>query len=347
MISGISISPVDRAAARAMHERICQLAKPIGSLGRIEELAEWLAAIHGGFPPDGYERRAIVVGAADHGVAGEDAGAYPPGATAQMVAAFLGGHAAIDALGRAVRADVYVADFGLSGKLPAHERFFEMGVAAGTRNIGSGAAMPADHVDAALSAGARAFARVRDHGEPQIIALGDMGAANAISAAALVCALTGAQPEDVAGRAGAADEERSRRTLALVASASERVRDADWRAIAAGAGGYEIIGLAGVLLAAAQARMPILLDGFVVGAAALLARAIEPASVEYCVASHRSRETGHPVVLRALGLVPLLDLDLRLGQGCGAALGFPLCDAAARMVCEMKTHAEVAQGRAE
>jgi nicotinate-nucleotide--dimethylbenzimidazole phosphoribosyltransferase len=198
-------------------------------------------------------------------------------------------------------------------------------------------------VDAALRAGAQAFERVSERCNPQIVALGDMGSANATSAAAIVCALIDAPAEDVVGRAGDVDEERSRRTLALVASAAERVRGADWRAVAAEVGGYEIVGLAGVLLAAAQARLPILLDGFVVGAAALLARAIEPASVEYCVASHRSREPGHAVVLRALGLGPLLDLDLRLGEGCGAALGFTLCDAAARMVCEMKTHEEVSQ----
>lgn len=294
-------------------------------MGRIEELAEWLAAIHRGFPPNGYERRAIVVGAGDHGVAEENAAAYPPGATARMVAAFLDGRATIDAVARAMRANVYLADFGLNEKPVPHERCFAVAVAAGTRNIARGPAMEAGGVDAALAAGTDVFEAVRARCDPQIVALGEMGAGNAASAAALACALIDADPEDVAGRAASP----------LVAAAASRVRDADWRTIAAEVGGYEIVGLAGVLLAAARARLPILLDGFVVGVAALLARAIEPAAVEYCVASHRSREPGHATVLRALGLVPLLDLDLRAGEGCGAALGFPLCDAAARMVCEM------------
>ena len=326
MLSGISIAPVDRAAARAMHEHICEFAAPIGSLGRIEELAEWLAAIHGGFPPSPYERRAIVIGAGDHG---------DTDATARRVRAFAAGSSAIGAFARAARAQAFVANFGLARPAPPHERIFDVAVAAGTRGFADGPAMPHEHVDAALRAGVEVFERVRARCDPQILALGEMGE-NAASAAALVCALTGAPPEDVVARGAGSDEARVRATTALVTLAVERVGEGDWRAIAAQAGGYELVGLAGVLLAAARARLPILLDGLAVGAAALLARAIEPAAAEYCVASHRSREHGHAVVLRALGLVPLLDLDLRLGEGTGAALGFALCEAAARMVCEMK-----------
>ncbi len=336
----ISIPPVDRAAARDTHDRISQLTKPLGSLGRIEELAEWLAAIHGGPPPSPYERRAIVVGAADHGVTAEGVSAYPSDVTVQMVGAFIGGFAAINAFARVARADVFVANFGVAGDLPIHDRLFDVAIARGTRNFAREAAMPPEHVDAALRAGMDVFARVREQFDPQIIALGDMGIGNTTSAAAIICALTDTAPEDVVGRGTGIDDETLRRKLAVVEAAVERVRGSDWKNVASEVGGYEIVGLAGVLLAAARSRIPILLDGFIVGAAALVARAIAPTAIEYCIAAHRSREAGHATALRSLGLVPLFDLDLRLGEASGAALAFPLCEAAARMVSEMKTFAE-------
>jgi nicotinate-nucleotide--dimethylbenzimidazole phosphoribosyltransferase len=336
----IFIPPVNREAARAAHERIGQLTKPAGSLGRIEELAEWLSAIHGKLPPSPYDRRAIVVGAADHGVTAEGVSAYPGDVTPQMVGAFLGGFAAINAFARVARAEVFVADFGVDAELPHHERLFSVAIARGTRNLAREAAMPPSHVDAMLRAGMTVFERVRERVDPQVIALGDMGIGNTTSAAAMICAFAGAAPEDVVGRGTGLDDEGLRRKLAVVNGALERVRGQDWRGIASEVGGYEIVGLAGVLLAAAKAGVPILLDGFIVAAAALLARAIAPTAIEYCVAAHRSRELGHAVALRALGLTPLFDLDLRLGEASGAALAFPLVEAAARMVCEMKTFAE-------
>jgi nicotinate-nucleotide--dimethylbenzimidazole phosphoribosyltransferase len=336
----ISIPPVDRAAARAAHERICALTKPVGSLGRIEELAEWLCAIHGQLPPSPYERRAIIVGAGDHGVTAEGVSAYPSEVTPQMIGAFLGGFAAINAFARVARAEVFVANFGVAADLPVHERLFDVPVGRGTQNLAQGAAMPADHVEAALRAGMDVFERVRERVDPQVIALGDMGIGNTTSAAAMICALADALPEDVVGRGTGLDDEGLRRKLAVVSAAAARVRGADWQTITSEVGGYEIVGLAGVLLAAAKARVPVLLDGFIVGAAALLAQAIAPTSIEYCIAAHRSRELGHAIALRTLGLTPLFDLDLRLGEASGAALAFPLVEAAARMVCEMKTFAE-------
>lgn len=323
-----------------MHERISQLTKPIGSLGRVEELAEWLAAIHGGFPPNAYERRAIVIGAGDHGVTAEGVSAYPSEVTPQMVGAFTAGFAAINAFARVARAEVFVANFGVAADLPEHERLIDVALGRGTRNFAREPAMPLEHVDAALAAGIEVFRQVRERCDPQIVALGDMGIGNTTAAAAMICALIDAAPEDVVGRGTGIDDERFRRKLAVVSSAVLPLRGADWRTIASHVGGYEIVGLAGVLLAAAQARLPILLDGFIVGAAALLARAVVPPAIEYCIAAHRSREHGHAIVLRTLGLNPLLDLDLRLGEASGAALAFPLCEAAARMVCEMKTFAE-------
>ena len=341
-----SVPPLDSAAAVAARERIDDLTKPVGSLGRIEELAERLAAIHGGMPPV-YERRAVIVGAGDHGITAEGVSAYPSEVTPQMVGAFLGGFAAINAFARVARAEVFVADFGVATPLPAHERLIDVAVARGTRNFAREDAMPDGHVDAALAAGRAAFERVRTELDPEIVALGEMGIGNSTSAAAIICALTGASPEDVVGRGTGVDDEGLRRKLSVVSSAAERLRGADWRTVARAAGGYEILGLAGVLLAAAERRIPILLDGFIVSAAALLAGRIAPNAIGYCIAAHRSRELGHAVALRDLGLVPLFDLDLRLGEASGAALAFPLCEAAARMVREMKTFAEAGVSTAE
>jgi nicotinate-nucleotide--dimethylbenzimidazole phosphoribosyltransferase len=290
--------------------------------------------------PPVYERRVILVGAGDHGVTSEGVSAYPSEVTPQMVGAFLGGFAAINAFSRVAKAEVFVANFGIAAAMAPHERLIDVLVARGTKNFAREDAMKEDAVHDALDAGARAFAHVVKRADPQIIALGEMGIGNTTSASALVALLAGAQAHDVVGRGTGVDDETYRRKIAVVSAAVDRVRGASWAAIAAAVGGYEIIGLAGVLLAAAQARVPVVLDGFIVSAAALLARAIAPDSIGYCIAAHRSREPGHAVALRALQLVPLLDLDLRLGEGSGAALALPLCEAAARMVREMKTFAE-------
>jgi len=338
-MSATSLPPLDAAAARAARERIDQLTKPVGSLGRIEELAERLAAIHGSLPPI-YERRAILVGAGDHGITAQGVSAYPSEVTPQMVGAFLGGFAAINAFARVARAEVYVANFGVASELPQHDRLIDVAVARGTRDFSREAAMPRGDVAKTLAAGARVFEELQRRVDPQIIALGEMGIGNTTSAAAMICGLTGASAEDVVGRGTGIDDETLRRKLAVVDAAAQRNKGATWETIASEVGGYEIVGLAGVLLAAASKRVPILLDGFIVSAAALLARAIDPGSTGYCIAAHRSRELGHNVALRHLDLTPLLDLDLRLGEGSGAALAFDLCEAAARMVHEMKTFAE-------
>ncbi len=335
----ISIPPLDADAARTTRRRIDQLTKPVGSLGRIEELAERLAAIHGASPPI-YQRKAILVGAGDHGVTAEGVSAYPSEVTPQMVGAFLGGFAAINAFSRVAGADVFVANFGVASELPAHERLLDVSVARGTRNLAREAAMPVEHVQRTLEAGARVFEMLVERVDPQILALGEMGIGNTTSAAAMICALSEAAPEDVVGRGTGIDDEGLRRKLAVVTAAVQRCAGSDATAIAAEVGGYEIVGLAGVLLAAAQRRVPVVLDGFIVSAAALLAQHLVPGAAGYCIAAHRSREPGHLVALRMLGLVPLLDLDLRLGEASGAALALPLCEAAARMVSEMKTFAE-------
>lgn len=335
-----TIRPVDARAAGAARERIDQLTKPLRSLGRMEELAVRLCAIAGGIPSHVYEKRAILVGAADHGVARAGVSAYPAEVTAQMVGAFLADFAAISAFGRAARADVYVADFGVLTPLAPHPRLIDVRCGPGTADLSVGTALKPAQVDAALTAGVTAFDRVRSETSLDVIALGEMGIANTTAAAAIVGAFTGMPAEQVVGRGTGIDDARLARKVTVVRDAVARLDASDWRSVAAEVGGFEIVGLAGVILAAARAGVPVVLDGFIVSSAALLARAVAPASIGYCIAAHRSREPGHRVALESLGLEPLLDLDLALGEGTGAALALPLIEAAARMVREMKTFAE-------
>jgi nicotinate-nucleotide--dimethylbenzimidazole phosphoribosyltransferase len=332
------IAPVDQEAAASARERIDNLTKPLHSLGRIEELAVHLSAIAGGLPPHVYERRAILIGAGDHGVACEGVSAYPAEVTVAMVGGFLGGIAAINAFSRAVRAEVYVADFGVRMQLNAHPRLIDVNCGRGTANFACGPAIPREALDEVVAAGATAFEMIRTPFD--VLALGEMGIANTTSAAAVVAALSGWPANAVVGRGTGIDDARLAKKIGVIERALARVDGADWKSVASEVGGYEIVGLAGAILSAARARIPVVLDGYIVSAAALIARAIAPGSIAYCIAAHRSREPGHAVALDLLGLRPLLDLDLALGEGTGAALALPLIEAAARMVREMRTFAE-------
>ncbi|MGP6156459.1 MAG: nicotinate-nucleotide--dimethylbenzimidazole phosphoribosyltransferase [Vulcanimicrobiaceae bacterium] len=334
------MAPLDRQAAAATRERIDNLTKPLHSLGRIEELAVQLSAIAGGLPSPTYERRAILVGAGDHGVADEGVSAYPSEVTVQMVGGFLAGIAAINAFSRAVRAEVYVVDFGVRSPLAEHPRLIDLKCGPGTANFGNGPAIARAALDDVLAAGATAFETVRARHPFDVLALGEMGIANTTPAAAIVAAFSGKPVATVVGRGTGIDDARLARKVAVIERALARVEGGSWESIASEVGGYEIVGLAGVILSAARARIPVVLDGYIVSAAALVAQAIAPESIAYCIAAHRSREPGHFTALELLGLRPLLDLDLALGEGTGAALALPLIEAAARMTREMRTFAE-------
>jgi nicotinate-nucleotide--dimethylbenzimidazole phosphoribosyltransferase len=335
-----AIAPLDSAAAAQARERIDNLTKPLRSLGRIEELAVQLAAIAGGPPQHAYQRRAVLVGAGDHGVAAEGVSAYPSEVTVQMVGGFLAGIAAINAFSRAVGADVYVVDFGVREPLGEHPRLIDVNCARGTANFANGPAIPRAALGSVLAAGASAFEAVRARHPFDVLALGEMGIANTTAAAAIVAALGRASVAAVAGRGTGIDDARLAKKIAVIERALARLGEVTWESVASEVGGYEIVGLAGVILSAARARIPVVLDGYIVSAAALLAQAIAPESIGYCIAAHRSREPGHAVALELLGLRPLLDLDLALGEGTGAALALPLIEAAARMTREMRTFAE-------
>ncbi|HKE01686.1 MAG TPA: nicotinate-nucleotide--dimethylbenzimidazole phosphoribosyltransferase [Planctomycetota bacterium] len=293
--------------------------KPRGSLGRLEELACRIAAIRGTAEP-GRLRAAIVVAAADHGVADEGVSAYPQEVTRQMLANFAGGGAAVSVLARAAGAAVHVVDAG---------------VGRPSGNIAVGPAMTRADAEAALAAG-RGLATGL---EAEIVGLGEMGIANSTVAAALAAALLTARPEDVCGRGTGLDDVGVANKVEVVrrALAANAVDADDPVGVLAALGGAEIATLAGVALGAAATRRVVLLDGFISSTAALVAARIEPASRDAMIAAHRSPEPGHALVLDALGLEPLLDLGLRLGEGSGAALALPIIDASLAILADMAT----------
>jgi nicotinate-nucleotide--dimethylbenzimidazole phosphoribosyltransferase len=302
--------------------------KPRGSLGRLEELGCRLAAIRG-FVPRTLDA-VIVVAAGDHGVAREGVSAYPQEVTAQMVANFAAGGAAVNVLARQAGARLIVVDAGIAVPFE-HESVRSARLGTGTANLADGPAMTVEQVRRGLEAGAALADELRD---VDVVALGDMGIGNTTSASALTAALLGVDAERVCGRGTGLDDAGVARKVETVRQALEANRDND---PLTALGGFEIVFLAGLALGCAANRTAVLLDGFITSAAALAATRIDPAVLDVLIASHRSPEPGHALVLEALGLEPLLDLDLRLGEGSGAALALPLLRASIAILEEMAT----------
>jgi nicotinate-nucleotide--dimethylbenzimidazole phosphoribosyltransferase len=302
--------------------------KPRGSLGRLEELGCRLAAIRG-FVPRTLEA-VIVVVAGDHGVAREGVSAYPQEVTAQMVANFAAGGAAVNVLARQADARLIVVDAGIAVPFE-HESVQSVRLGAGTANLAEGPAMTAEQVRRGLEAGAALADELRDL---DVVALGDMGIGNTTSASALTAALLGVDAGRVCGRGTGLDDAGVARKIEMVRRALEVNRAND---PLTALGGFEIVFLAGLALGCAANRTAVLLDGFITSAAALAAARIDPTVLDVLIASHRSPEPGHALVLEALGLEPLLDLELRLGEGSGAALALPLLRASVAILEEMAT----------
>ena len=313
------------------------LTKPPGSLGRLEELARRLVEIRGGAAP-AVARPVIFTFAGDHGVVEEGVSAYPQVVTAQMVENFLRGGAGVNVLARQAGAQVVVADLGVATFLPARAGLLSRRIADGTGNIARGPAMTREQALAAIEVGAElAEAAVADGAD--LLGLGEMGIGNTTPASAVTAAITGAPVEEVTGRGTGIDDATWRRKVEVVRRALgiNRPDRADGIAVLAGVAGFEIGGLAGVVLAGAAHRVPVVLDGFVATAAGLIAVAIAPPARHFLFASHRSVEPGHAAALNCLGLEPYLDLRMRLGEGTGAALFVHLARAAARLYTEMAT----------
>ncbi len=335
-----AIPPLDEGAAAAARARQAQLTKPAGSLGRLEDLAVRLAAMTGEATPR-LERKAVLVFAADHGVTAEGVSAYPAEVTAQMVLNFVRGGAAISVLSRFTHSRLKVVDIGVAADLPPAPNLLERKIAPGTGNIARELAMTREQAWASLEAGADVLTEEAEEGL-DIVVLGEMGIGNTTAAAAVACALGGFEPEAVVGRGTGIDDDARRRKVETVQRALARaaVSPNDPIGVLAQVGGFEIGGMAGAMLAAAQRRVPIMLDGFIATAAAMLAAALAPDIRGYLIAAHLSEEQGHGQMLGFLGLEPLLRLGLRLGEGSGAALALPLVEAAARLHAEMATFSE-------
>jgi len=335
------IPPLDEAAMAAAQARQDQLTKPQGSLGRLEALSVQLAGMTGQINPR-VERKVVIVLAGDHGIAEEGVSAYPSEVTAQMVLNFLRGGAAINVLARQAGARVVIADVGVAADLPDDPHLISRKVARGTANFIHGPAMSREQAVRAVEIGA---ALVFDEGVEQgvdLVATGEMGIGNTTPASAITAVYTGLPVAAVTGRGTGIDEGGMARKVALIerALALHQPDPADPVGVLAAIGGFEIGAIAGVCLGAAAHRLPVVVDGFISAAGALLAAAICPAVKPYLIASHLSVERGHAPLWDSLGLRPLLDMDLRLGEGTGAVLAMHLVDAACRILADMATFAD-------
>ncbi len=328
------IEPPDERARAAARDHLTSRTKPAGSLGRLEDLAVWYAGVHGVFPPPRLDRVTLALFAADHGVVVEGISAYGSQLTAAMVANVMAGGAAINALAREAQLEIVLTDVGVAGDLRSvpTKPLVELSrrrVRAGTANLRSQPAMLRAEAEAAMAVGTRVAREAAERGA-SAIALGEIGIGNTTSAAALLCAIAGHDPDDVVGRGTGVSDAVWARKVETVRDALARHRPdpADPLGALAVVGGVGIAALAGCALEAARLRVPVVLDGFVTNVAALVAARLDPALPHYLLAAHASPEPGAAVALRALALVPLLDMKMRLGEGTGAALAVGILRAA-------------------
>ena len=334
------IQPVDVTLSRKAQARLDRLTKPLGSLGRLEELAASYVAITGELKPH-VPRSVVFTFAADHGVTLEGVSAYPREVTSQMVLNFLRGGAGVNVLAKHAGVDVRVVDIGVDYEFGTVPGLLDRKVMKGTRNLAIESAMTRSQAEQALMVGVELATEAVREGVG-LIGTGEMGIGNTTPSAAITAVMTGRPVADVTGRGTGIDESARTRKVAVIQQALDLhgPNPGDAVDVLAKVGGLEIAGLAGLILGAAAARVPVVLDGFIAGAAALIAVRLQPLCREYLIASHRSVEQGHRVVLDHLRLKPLLDLDLRLGEGTGACLGMDLVCAAIKIYTEMATFDE-------
>jgi nicotinate-nucleotide--dimethylbenzimidazole phosphoribosyltransferase len=331
-----AVVPVSEAAAAAAAEHHVRLTKPPGALGRLEAAGIQLAAIAAESPPPIPEPAAVAVFAGDHGVLAEGVSPWPVEVTGQMLANFCAGGAAINVLARHAGASVVVVDVGVATPVEPHEALIAARVRNGTGNLAVEPAMSADEAGAALDVGASVARRLVDEGARALVT-GDMGIGNTTPSAALIAALTARPPAEVTGRGTGIDDDTLALKISVIERALARFSSREPMDVLAEVGGLEIAALAGFIVGGAAAGVPVVVDGVIACAAALVAAALVPDALGYCVAGHRSSEPGAGAALSHLGLVPLLDLELRLGEGSGACLAVPVLQAAAKILREMAT----------
>ncbi len=342
-----AVEPIGEELYQTTQARLDHLTKPQGSLGRLEEFARRYVAITGRESPK-IEKKTIYTFAADHGVAEEGVSAFPREVTAQMVYNFLQGGAGINVLARLVGAEVKVVDIGVDHDFQSREGLIIKKVAKGTKNMAKGPAMSREEAIRALETGIELVEEAAKQ-ELDLLGTGDMGIANTTPSSAIAAVFTGEKVERVTGRGTGIDDETLKRKIEVITRALE-VNQPDPQEpldVLAKVGGLEIGGIAGLILGAAAKRIPVVVDGFISSAGALLAVRLQSRAKDYIFAAHCSVEVGHRAVLDGIGQRPMLDLDLRLGEGTGAALGMFLVEAGIRILGEMATFGEAGVSEAE
>jgi len=337
-ISGIK--PLDKKSMGEARIRQDNLTKPQGSMGQLETLSIQVAGIKGD-PKPRITHKVIFTLAGDHGVTKDGVSAYPSEVTPQMVYNFLRGGAGINVLARHIGARVVVADLGVASVLERHPDLKDRKVAMGTRNMAAGPAVSREEAIRSIEAGIELVEEELPIGV-DILGTGDMGIGNTTASSAITAAITGADVAAVTGRGTGIDDKGWEKKVKVIKKALElnRPDPKDAIDVLSKVGGFEIGGIAGVILAGARYRIPVVIDGFISGAAALIAATLSPEVKPFLIASHQSAEQGHRVLLEYLGLKPLLNLDLRLGEGTGAALGIFLVEASLKILDEMATFSE-------
>lgn len=332
-----SIEELDKARMENTTARLDNLTKPIGSLGRLEKLIEDISGMTGKEIPS-LKNKVIFTLAGDHGVTDEGVSAYPKAVTAQMVYNFLRGGAAINVLGRHAGARVVVVDMGVAEDLKPAEGLVVRKIRYGTKNMAKGPAMTCEEAVKAIEAGIDIFEDELRKGI-DIVCTGEMGIGNTTSASAITAVFTAKPVKEITGKGAGIDDKALIHKIKTIEKAIEvnRPDPSDPIDVLSKVGGFEIAGLVGIILAAASKRIPVIIDGFISGAAALVAYKINPRCGDYMIASHCSAESGHKFILEGLGLKPILDLGLRLGEGTGAALALCIVEASAKILSEMAT----------
>lgn len=345
-----AIEPLDEEAFQKAKERTRDLIMPSLALGRLHEISCRMAGINREIVGE-LRQKVVMVAAGDHGVAEEGVSLYPQEVTRQMVSGFIRGVAAINVIARQVGARVVVVDFGIKGDpdpswLQAADKFRDKKVAPGTSNIARGPAMTKEQAEETILNGIEVFEEERKRGM-DVIATGDMGIGNTTSSAAVICALTGLPPEEIAGRGTGLEGGRLKLKVEVIKRALDinRPDPSDPLDVLAKVGGFEIGGICGWILGGVSGGLPVVIDGFISTAAAMLTVALEPKIKDYLFAGHLSEEKGHRKALEYLGLEPILDLGMRLGEGTGAALALPIIEAGVKVLAQMATFEEAGVSR--
>ncbi len=333
------IGPLDEVAMEKAQQRLDNLTKPYGALGVLEEIAKQMAGITGD-PLPKIKDKVVVVMAGDHGVVEEGVSACPKEVTRQMVANFINGGAGINVLARHEGVRVVVVDIGVDADID-NPSVISRKVKRGSDNMAKGPAMSREEAVRAIEVGIEIATEFINQGV-NLLATGEMGIGNTTPSSAILAVFGGFEPQMVTGRGTGISDDTLSRKVEVIAQALElnKPNREDALDVLAKVGGLEIAGLAGVILGAAANRVPVVIDGFISSAAALVASRLKPESLNYMIASHASMEAGHRLMMEVLGLKPMLHLEMRLGEGTGAVLGMGMVEAASKIINEMATFDE-------